>query len=292
MPTTIVRPYFLAANSLISSSLKKENCSIFFRRIGELGLSVVFVGISCLAQQSMAQTNTGGNMEITQQPNTAPSGKQSSTPYVRLAELDVTPVQIDSFKAAAIQNMQSTLDQEEGALEFHALLKRDHPGQVFVFEIYKNKDAYETHVQSPHYKQFGAKVESMINDKALYDTLPVILARKPLLPASPHVRIAELDIDPAQLEAYKAAVTEEIEASIRLEPGVLAIYSVALKDNPSHLRFLEFYANEQAYLMHRESPHFKKYLAVTKPMIKALRLFEAEPIRLGLKAVTQASVEI
>lgn len=101
-----------------------------------------------------------------------------------------------------------------------------------------------------------------------------------------------LDIDPAQLEAYKAAVTEEIEASIRLEPGVLAIYSVALKDNPGHLRFLEFYANEQAYLMHRESPHFKKYLAVTKPMIKALRLFEAEPIRLGLKAATQASVEI
>ena len=35
------------------------------------------------------------------------------------------------------------------------------------------------------------------------------------------VRIAELEIDPAQLDAYKLALKEEIEASIRLEPGVL-----------------------------------------------------------------------
>ena len=50
--------------------------------------------------------------------------------------------------------------------------------------------------------------------------------------AATHVRVAELEIDPAQLDAYKAAVTEEIEDSIRLEPGVLAIYCVALKDSP------------------------------------------------------------
>lgn len=30
------------------------------------------------------------------------------------------------------------------------------------------------------------------------------------------VRLAELDIDPAQLENYKAALKQEIEASIRL----------------------------------------------------------------------------
>ena len=33
------------------------------------------------------------------------------------------------------------------------------------------------------------------------------------------VRLAELEIDPAQVDSYKAALKEEIEASIRLEPG-------------------------------------------------------------------------
>ena len=61
---------------------------------------------------------------------------------------------------------------------------------------------------------------------------------------APFVRIAELEIDPVQLESYKAAVKEEIETSIRVEPGVLAIYSVALKENPSQLRFFEIYKDE------------------------------------------------
>jgi quinol monooxygenase YgiN len=68
---------------------------------------------------------------------------------------------------------------------------------------------------------------------------------------TPFVRIAELTIDPAQLESYKAAVREEMETSIRTEPGVLAIYSVALKDDSSQLRFFEIYQDEAAYRAHR-----------------------------------------
>ncbi|MBB5318076.1 hypothetical protein [Tunturibacter empetritectus] len=37
------------------------------------------------------------------------------------------------------------------------------------------------------------------------------------------VRLAELEIDPANLEPYKAALREEIATSIRVEPGVLTL---------------------------------------------------------------------
>jgi quinol monooxygenase YgiN len=97
------------------------------------------------------------------------------------------------------------------------------------------------------------------------------------------VRIAELVIDPAQLDAYTAAVKEEMEASIRIEPGVLAIYSVAEKDKPNSLRFFEIYASEQAYRTHIESPHFKKYVAVTQPMILSRKLIETVPVQLSAK---------
>ena len=99
----------------------------------------------------------------------------------------------------------------------------------------------------------------------------------------PYVRIAELEIDPARLEAYKAAVKEEMEASVRVEPGVLAIYAVAEKDNPSRLRFFEMYADEAAYRSHRETAHFKKYAETTKDMIKTKKLIETVPIQLSDK---------
>ena len=36
------------------------------------------------------------------------------------------------------------------------------------------------------------------------------------------VRIAQLEIDPAQVAAYQAAVKEEISESTRVEPGVIS----------------------------------------------------------------------
>src|SRR5688500_4285344 len=83
------------------------------------------------------------------------------------------------------------------------------------------------------------------------------------------VRIADLEIDPAQLDRYLAIVKKEMEASIRVEPGVLAIYAAADKSDPAKLTFFEMYADEAAYLSHRETPHFKEYVESTKDMIKA-----------------------
>jgi len=102
-------------------------------------------------------------------------------------------------------------------------------------------------------------------------------------PRVPFVRIAELEIDPAQLEAYKTAVTEEMETSVRVEPGVLAIYAVAEKDNPSKFRFFEMYADEAAYNAHIQSAHFKKYVQTTKDMITSRRLIDTVPIQLSAK---------
>ena len=97
------------------------------------------------------------------------------------------------------------------------------------------------------------------------------------------VRLAELEIDPVQLENYKAALREEIDASIRIEPGVLTLYAVAVKDNPTHIRILETYADVAAYKAHLETPHFKKYKTTTQGMVKSLKLVETDPIMLGAK---------
>jgi hypothetical protein len=48
-------------------------------------------------------------------------------------------------------------------------------------------------------------------------------------------QVAEIEIDPAQLEEYKAAVHEQIETAIRVEPGVLVLYAVADEDSLTHV---------------------------------------------------------
>jgi quinol monooxygenase YgiN len=87
------------------------------------------------------------------------------------------------------------------------------------------------------------------------------------------VRLAELEIYPEHLAAYKAELKEEIETSIRVEPGVLTLYAVALKDYPDQIRLFESYSTMAAYQSHLQTSHFKKYKAATQNMVKSLTLF-------------------
>lgn len=92
------------------------------------------------------------------------------------------------------------------------------------------------------------------------------------------VRLAKLVIDSTKLETYNAYLKEEIEASIKKEPGVLTLYAVAEKSRPTHITILEIYANQEAYKHHIQTSHFLKYKNGTKDMVKSLALIEGIPL--------------
>jgi quinol monooxygenase YgiN len=100
-------------------------------------------------------------------------------------------------------------------------------------------------------------------------------------PQEPVIRLAELEIDPGQLDDYKAALKEEIAASVRLEPGVLKLYALSVKDHPNQIRMFEMYRDQASYLAHLETPHFKKYKTTTQHMVQSLTFIETEPVLLG-----------
>ena len=92
------------------------------------------------------------------------------------------------------------------------------------------------------------------------------------------VRLSKIVVDAAQLENYKAALKEEVKASVRLEPGVLTLYAVSEKDNPTHFTILEIYADTAAYKAHIQTPHFLKYKTGTKAMVTSLELVDTVPL--------------
>ena len=90
------------------------------------------------------------------------------------------------------------------------------------------------------------------------------------------VRIAEIEIEPAYLQEYLSILKEEAAASVKLEPGVIAIFPMYQKENPTQVRILESYANKAAYQSHLQTPHFIHYKTATLKMVKHLKLVEME----------------
>ena len=97
------------------------------------------------------------------------------------------------------------------------------------------------------------------------------------------VRLSKITVDPAQLDAYNAFLKEEIEASMRLESGVLALYATAEKDAPHNVTILEIYADRAAYESHLKTPHFQKYKQGTLSMVEHLELLDVVPLIPELK---------
>lgn len=210
--------------------------------------------------------------------------QRTQTPFVRLAELHVDAARLEDFEAAAATHVAAATRSEPGILAFHSVAEKGQPTRIRVFEMYESEEAYRAHLQTPHFKAFVAATQAMLVERQLFDVVPVRLGSKKRLSSAPLVRVADLEIVPVQLDAYRAAVSEEIDDSIRLEPGVVAIYSVSLKHAPEQLRFFEIYADDAAYRQHIASPHFRKYVDVTKEMIAQRRLLETESPHLYIKA--------
>jgi quinol monooxygenase YgiN len=92
------------------------------------------------------------------------------------------------------------------------------------------------------------------------------------------IRIAEIEVDPDQLKEYLAILKEESAESVKLEPGVIAIFPMFPRENPTSVRILEIYASKKAYESHLQTPHFRKYKTETMEMVKSLNLVDMEAI--------------
>jgi len=92
------------------------------------------------------------------------------------------------------------------------------------------------------------------------------------------VRIAKIELLPGHFEEYLDLLREEASASMELEAGVICIYPMYEKENPSMIRLLEIYADREAYESHLKTPHFLKYKNGTLHMIKSLELLDMEAI--------------
>ncbi|MET0319124.1 MAG: antibiotic biosynthesis monooxygenase [Duganella sp.] len=92
------------------------------------------------------------------------------------------------------------------------------------------------------------------------------------------VRMSEIEVDAKYLDQYRAILREEAEASVRLEPGVIAIFPMYQREKETGVSILELYASREAYEAHLKTPHFQKYKSETRHMVKSLKLVDMQAL--------------
>ena len=93
-------------------------------------------------------------------------------------------------------------------------------------------------------------------------------------PDSMLVRISEIEIYPEYLDEYLSFALNVEAASVRNEPGVIAIYPMIQQRDSCQVRILEIYASREAYKHHITTEHFQTYKQGTLHMVKSLDLVD------------------
>jgi autoinducer 2-degrading protein len=85
-------------------------------------------------------------------------------------------------------------------------------------------------------------------------------------PAGLYINAVDLDINPADMDAYMAALKENGAKAVT-EPGCREFNIHVKADSPNHVFIYEVYDSAAALEAHRATEHFKKYAATTAKMV-------------------------
>jgi quinol monooxygenase YgiN len=99
-------------------------------------------------------------------------------PLVRIAELEIDPGQLTEYKHALSDEIAVSIHDEPGVLLLYAVSVKEHPNQVRIFETYQDQAAYESHLQSPHFKKYKEATQGMVKSLKLIETEPIMLGSK------------------------------------------------------------------------------------------------------------------
>lgn len=205
-----------------------------------------------------------------------------ASPVFNIFELGVQPGQAAAYDAVGEHNISRSVSGEAGTLAMYSVRQQANPHMAYMFEIYADDAAYQVHIQSPQYKEFLRRSPDILTEhKRKIDVTPQFLADRKITPTeNTRTNFVSVDVKPAHAAAFRRIVVDEMAQSIKLEPGVLAMYAATETTQPNRWHFFEVYADEAAYQLHRQTPHFQDYLKQTADMLQDKHFTDIAPARL------------
>jgi autoinducer 2-degrading protein len=89
------------------------------------------------------------------------------SPFTILVEFMVAPEDMAAFLPLMLTNAQTSLKEEEGCERFDVLRAEGEEDRILLYEIYRDRAAFDAHATSAHFKAFDEATRSMVRRKSV-----------------------------------------------------------------------------------------------------------------------------
>jgi len=88
----------------------------------------------------------------------------------RIAKIKVDINQLEKYKVALKEQMNTAIKVEPGVLSYTVVADKKDLSLLTILEVYANLEAYQSHILTPHFKKYKEAVKDMVLSLELIDT--------------------------------------------------------------------------------------------------------------------------
>ena len=87
--------------------------------------------------------------------------------YAVTVRFQIRDGMFETFMPLMLENARASLSEEAGCHQFDGCSDPGRPGEVFLYEIYDDAEAFQVHLKTAHFLAFDAQVSPMIAEKSV-----------------------------------------------------------------------------------------------------------------------------
>jgi quinol monooxygenase YgiN len=106
---------------------------------------------------------------------------QESKMLVRISEIEIFPQHLQEYQRILNEEAEASVRLEPGVLCIFPSTQKDNPTQIRILEIYASRDAYDAHIQSPHFQKYKMSTLEMVKYLRLVDMQAMDAKAMPLI---------------------------------------------------------------------------------------------------------------
>lgn len=88
---------------------------------------------------------------------------------IRISEIEVHPESLNEYKAILKEEAAASVELEAGVISIFPMFEEEKPCHLRILEIYADLGAYESHLQTPHFKHYKTSTVKMVKSLQLVD---------------------------------------------------------------------------------------------------------------------------
>ena len=117
-----------------------------------------------------AQVNSGKEKTLTSEGiSKTMASEMDEGMMLRIAEIEIFPKYLEEYITILKTEAAASVAIEPGVLAIFPMYQKENPNQIRIVEMYANKDAYQSHLKTPHFLIYKTSTQQMVKSLRLVD---------------------------------------------------------------------------------------------------------------------------